>query len=53
MYSANLRGGKAFAAEQSLHKLKKLLLRSKRMEKFKGKRIKPNELTRTNRRGSI
>ena len=44
MYSAHLRGGKAFAAEQKIHELKKLLLRSKRIEKFKGKRIKPNEL---------
>ena len=44
MYSAHLRGGKAFAAEQKICELKKLLLRSKRIEKFKGKSIKPNEL---------
>ena len=44
MYSANLRGGKAFAAEQKIRELKKALLRSKRTEKFKRKRIKPNEL---------
>ena len=46
MYSTNLRCGKAFAAEQKIRELKKTLLRSKHMEKFKGKRIKPNELTR-------
>ena len=44
MYSTNLRGGKAFAAKQKIRELKKTLLRSKRMEKFKGKLIKPNEL---------
>ena len=44
MYSTHLRGRKAFAAEQKIHELKKLLLRSKRIEKFKGKRIKPNKL---------
>ena len=37
MYSANLRGRKAFAAEQKIRELKKTLLRSKRKEKFKGK----------------
>ena len=44
MYSTNLRDVKAFVAEQKNWELKKTLLRSKRMEKFKGKRIKPNEL---------
>ena len=44
MCSTNLRGGKAFEVEQKIRELKKTLLRSKRMEKFKGKRIKPNEL---------
>ena len=44
MYSTHLRSRKAFAAEQKIHELKKLLLRSKRIEKFKGKRIKPNKL---------
>ena len=44
MYSAHLRGGKAFAVGQKICELKKLLLRSKRIEKFKGKSIKPNEL---------
>ena len=44
MYSTTLRGGKAFAAEQKIRKLKKLLLRSKRIQKLQGKRVKPNEL---------
>ena len=46
MYSTNLRDGKAFAAEQKIRELKKTLLRSKRMKKFKGKGIKSNELIR-------
>ena len=46
MYNTNLRCGKAFAAEQKIRELKKTLLRSKRMKKFKGKRIKSNELIR-------
>ena len=49
MYSTNLRDVKAFAAEQKNWELKKTLLRSKRMEKFKGKRIKPNELIKKQR----
>ena len=44
MYSTTSRGGKAFAAEQKICKLKKLLLRSKRIHKLQGKRVKPNEL---------
>ena len=44
MYSTNLRGGKAFAAEQKIREFKKLLLRSKRIKKSLGKRVKPNEL---------
>ena len=44
IYSTHLKGGKAFAAEQKIRELKKLLLRSKRRAKLKGKRIKPNEL---------
>ena len=46
MYSIHLRGGKALAIEQKICELKKLLLRSKRIEKFRGKRIKPNELVK-------
>ena len=44
MYSTHVRGGKSFAAEQKICELKKLLWRSKRIEKFNGKRIKPKEL---------
>ena len=44
MYSTKLRGGKAFAAEQKIRELRKLLLRSKRMKKFERERVKPNEL---------
>ena len=44
MNSKNLRGGKTFVVEQKIRELKKPLLRSKRMENFKGKRIKRNEL---------
>ena len=44
MYSINLQGGKAFAAEQKIRKLKRTLLKKKCMEKFKRERIKPNEL---------
>ena len=43
-YCTNLRGGKAFAAEQKFRELKKLLLRSKRIKKSLGKRVKPNKL---------
>ena len=49
MYITHLRGGKAFAAEQKICELKKLLLRSTRIEKFKGKHIKPNELIKKER----
>ena len=46
MFHTPLRGGKAFAAEQKIREFKKLLLRSKRLEKQRGKRIKPNDLIR-------
>ena len=49
MYSTYLRGGKAFSAEQKIRELKKLLLRSKRIEIFKSKHIKPNELIKKQR----
>ena len=49
MYSTHLRGGQAFAAEQKTRELKNYLLRSKRIEKLKGKRIKPNELIKKQR----
>ena len=44
MYNMHLRDRKAFAAEQKICELKKLLLRIKRIEKSKGKHIKPNKL---------
>ena len=44
MYRTKLRGGKAFAAERKTRELKKLLVRSKRIQKLQGKRVKPNEL---------
>lgn len=44
MCSTNLRGGKAFPAEQKIRELKKLLLRSKRIKKLLRKRVKSNEL---------
>ena len=40
----SLRGGKAFVAEQKIRQFKKKLLRSKRVEKYNTKRIKPNDL---------
>ena len=57
MYSTNLRGEKSFAGEHKIQELKKTLLRSKYMVKFKGKRIKPKELIKkatfnANNRGS-
>ena len=33
MFSTNVRGGKAFAAEQNIRELKKLLLKSKNIDK--------------------
>ena len=49
IYSTHLRDRKAFVAEQKIRELKKLLLRSKRTEKFKGKHIKPNKLIKKQR----
>ena len=46
MFHTKVRGGKAFAAEQKVREFKKILLRSKRLEKQRGKRIKPNDLIR-------
>ena len=37
-------GGKTFAAEQKIREFKKFLLRSKRFEKSRKNRIKPNDL---------
>ena len=44
MFPTNLKGGKAYAAEQKIRELKKKLLRSKRMEKHNKERIKSNDL---------
>ena len=46
MYSTKLTGSKALAAEEKIHKLKKLLLKSKHMKKFEHKRVKLNDLIR-------
>ena len=46
MFHTRLYGGKAFAAEQKIRELKKILLRSKRFKKLRKKRIRPNELIR-------
>ena len=46
MFHTWLCGGKAFAAEQKIRELKKILLRSKRFKKLRKKRIRPNELIR-------
>ena len=40
MFHTQLRGGKAFAAEQKIREFKKILLRSKRFEKMKKKKKK-------------
>ena len=44
MFSAKTRRGKVFAAEQKIRELKKILLKSKIIEKRSGKRVTPNEL---------
>ena len=48
MYHTELRGGKAFTAEQKIREFKKILVRSKHFEKMKKKkkknRIRPNQL---------
>ena len=46
MFHTRERGEKAFAAEQKIRQFKKTLLRSKRLEKDRDKRIKPNDLIR-------
>ena len=44
MFSTELWRGKAFAAEQKIREFKKLLYKSKRIEKRKGNRINSNKL---------
>ena len=46
MSHTRVRGGKDFAAEQKIREFKRILLRSKGLEKDRGKRIKPNDLNR-------
>ena len=44
IFSTKTRDRKAFAAEQKLREFKKILLKSKRIEKTSRKRLKPNDL---------
>ena len=44
MFHTQIRGEKTFAAEQKIREFKKILLKSKRLEKDRGERIKPNSL---------
>ena len=44
MFHTKVREGKAFAAEQKIREFKKILIRSKRFEKLRKNRIKPNDL---------
>ena len=44
MFHSKIRGGKAFAAERAIRDLKKILLRSKRLNKEGKRRIKPYDL---------
>ena len=44
MFQTKVRGRKAFDAEQKIKEFKKILLRSKRFEKLRKKRLKPIEL---------
>ena len=44
MFHSKVRDGKAFAAEQKIRELKKILLKSKRFVKSGGERIRPNQL---------
>ena len=44
MFHSKVRGGTAFAAEQKIRELKKILLKTKRFVKSRGERIKPNQL---------
>ena len=46
MFHTEVWGGKIFAAEQKIREFKKNLLRSKRFEKLRKNRIKPNDLIR-------
>ena len=44
MFHTKFCGGNAFAAKQKIREFKKILLKSKRFEKSKGNRLRPNDL---------
>ena len=44
MFSTRLRGGKAFAAEQKIRELKKMVFKTKRAYKLQGKKINPKQI---------
>ena len=44
MFHTRLTAGKTVAAEQKIREFKKNVLKSKHLEKQRGKRIKPNDL---------
>ena len=44
IFHTKIKGEKAFAAEQKIREFKKILLKSKSLEKDRGKRNKPNDL---------
>ena len=46
MFHTKVQGGKTFAEEQKMREFKKKLLRSKRFEKLRKNKIKPNDLIR-------
>ena len=45
-FTQKLEGGKLLQENKKLESLKKILLKSKRLEKDRGKRIKPNNLSK-------
>ena len=44
MFHTSTRGDKGFAAEQKNREFKKILFRTKALQKIKGKRLQPNKL---------
>ena len=49
MFGTNTRGGKAFAAEKKIRKLKKKIGENESFRKKRKKRIKPNNLIKQNK----
>ena len=49
MFHTEVRGGKAFAAEQKIREFKKILLRSKRFEKLRKKENKTKSINKKRR----